>query len=155
MIPRTNCQTSQKCLPNNMPIAQLNKIRADNHNRELAPEHITQSRPQGRPLSTLDTDRMYYSNQPSRHRQWLHEPTKLPNSRNQEEVEEIDEFLDEENIPKRELKILRTLADNLVEDWPQRRSRTICHTLSDIATYTTHMAKRAMICYFTDQPPFL
>lgn len=67
---------------------------------------------------------------------------------------EPDDFYEEEGIPAKELAILQTLADNSMEDWPQRHSHTIRHTLSNTPTRTTHMAKQAMICYFTDRPPF-
>lgn len=47
----------------------------------------------------------------------------------------FEDFSDEDGIPVEELRILRTLTNNSIEDWPNQHSRTILHTLSDIASH--------------------
>lgn len=51
--------------------------------------------------------------------------------------------------------MLHTLADNSIKDWPQKHSKTIPHTLAGTTSYTAHMSKWVMVCYFTDRPPYL
>lgn len=64
-------------------------------------------------------------------------------------------FLDEEDIPTDKLEVLRTMAGNLKEDWPNLHSRMIDHNLAETITHTTQFANCIMVGYFTDCPPLL
>lgn len=81
--------------------------------------------------------------------------TTVKKNRTTIDIEDPYDFSDEEKIPPLELAILKTLADNSIEDWPQRPSRLIHHTLTNTTSHITHLTKHAMICYFIDKPPFL
>lgn len=91
-----------------------NQSKADTNNRPSSPGTSSHNRP----TPTLEIDRLYYSNQPPCQKPRLQEQPAKQNSQNQEVVEEPDDFSDEDNIPEGELEILRTHADNSVEDWP-------------------------------------
>lgn len=106
--------------------------------------------------SNLEADRLYYARNSNRTRKQTHQEHQVDqgNRKAREEEVEPEDFTNKEVIPKEELHILKTLADNSI-DWPQHHSRTLKYTLTSIASYTTQLTKKVMVCYFTDHPPFL
>lgn len=116
---------------------------------------FTNAHNQSRNAPNQNLDHTYYFNTSNRTKPNSKTNGDAAKSGTQANIEEIDDFSDEEEIPTIELAMLKTLAGNSVEDWLQCHSRTIRHTLSDTASHTLQLAKNAMVCYFTNRPPYL
>lgn len=49
----------------------------------------------------------------------------------------------------------KIIAKHLEEDWHKQHHLTMHHNLSKTMEFTSHLASHAMVCYFTNFPPFL